>query len=86
MKLTRNKRRFYQQGTGCHPYCVYLLNLFVTPPAMNFTVGVAGLGAVTIGFKGFGSFILLFYSPCSDKRGISYDCSSNWIRISLIPT
>jgi hypothetical protein len=38
---------------------------------MNFTVGVAGRGAVTIGFKGFGSFIFYFTLTLSDKRGIT---------------
>jgi len=37
---------------------------------MNFTVGVAGRGAVTIGFKGFGSFIFYFTLPLSDKKGV----------------
>jgi hypothetical protein len=37
---------------------------------MNFTVGVAGRGAVTIGFKGFGSFMFYFTLTLSDKRGI----------------
>jgi len=31
MKLTRNKRRFYEQDTGCNPDCVYLLNLETHP-------------------------------------------------------
>jgi hypothetical protein len=37
---------------------------------MNFTVGVAGRGAVTIGFKGFWSFIFYFTVPVVTKEGL----------------
>jgi hypothetical protein len=49
---------------------------------MNFTVGVAGRGAVTIGSKGFGSFIFYFTLTLSDKRGIIETHQGSKYRVS----
>jgi hypothetical protein len=48
MKLTRNKRRFYQQGIRAATLpTVYLLNLFVTPPSFD----VAPFNSIRSQFK-----------------------------------
>jgi hypothetical protein len=55
---------------------------------MNFTVGVAGRGALTIGSKGFGSFIFYFTLPVVTKEGLLLDAvatsETGFLRIFIV--